>query len=71
VLALNRQAADLSSLIADEARNIRRDTQRALVESIERRTQMVWVPVTVAALIPGVLFMAVPFAQALSLFSST
>lgn len=69
VLALNRQAADLSRLIADEARSIRRDAQRDLVEAIERRTQMVWIPVTVAALVPGVIFMAVPFVQALSLFS--
>jgi tight adherence protein C len=71
VLALNRQAADLSKLIADEARAVRRDAQRDLVETIERRTQMVWIPVTVAALIPGVIFMAVPFVQALSLFSGT
>jgi tight adherence protein C len=71
VLALNRQAADLSRLVADEARSIRRDAQRDLIESIERRTQMVWIPVTVAALVPGVIFMAVPFVQALSLFSST
>jgi tight adherence protein C len=69
VLSLNRQAADLSRLIAEEARCIRRDAQRELVESIERRTQMVWIPVTVAALVPGVIFMAVPFVQALSLFS--
>ena len=42
-----------------------------LVESIERRTQMVWIPVTVAALVPGVIFMAVPFVEALSLFSGS
>jgi hypothetical protein len=71
VLALNRQAADLSKLIADEARAARRDAQRDLIETIERRTQMVWIPVTVAALIPGVIFMAVPFVQALSLFSAS
>lgn len=71
VLALNRQAGDLSRLIAEEARSIRRDAQRELIESIERRTQMVWIPVTVAALVPGVIFMAVPFVQALSLFSGT
>ena len=71
VLALNRQAGDLSKLIADEARSARRDAQRDLVEIIERRTQMVWIPVTVAALVPGVIFMAVPFLQALSLFSGS
>lgn len=71
VLALNRQAADLSKLIGDEANAARRDAQRDLIETIERRTQMVWIPVTVAALIPGVIFMAVPFVQALSLFSAS
>jgi len=71
VLALNRQAADLSKLIADEARAARRDAQRDLVETIERRAQMVWIPVTVSALVPGVIFMAVPFVQALSLFSGS
>ena len=71
VLALNRQAGDLSKLIGDEARSVRRDAQRDLIETIERRTQMVWIPVTVAALVPGEIFMAIPFVQALSLFSGS
>ena len=40
-----------------------------LIEAIERRTQQVWIPVTFAALVPGVLLMGVPFVDALSLFS--
>lgn len=71
VLALNRQAGDLSRLISDEARAIRRDVHRDLVETIERRGQQVWIPVTVAALVPGVIFLAVPFVEALRLFSDT
>ncbi|HEX6417805.1 MAG TPA: type II secretion system F family protein [Acidimicrobiales bacterium] len=71
VLALNRQAADLSRLIGDEARAIRRDVHRELVERIERRGQQVWIPVTVAALVPGAIFLAVPFIEALRLFSNT
>jgi len=71
VLALNRQAADLSKLITDEARSARRDAHRDLIETIERRTQMVWIPVTVAALVPGVIFMAIPFINALSLFAGS
>jgi tight adherence protein C len=70
VLALNREATDLGRLVSDEAHAIRRDLQRELVETIERRAQHVWVPVTVAALVPGVLFMAVPFIEALRLFSA-
>lgn len=69
VLSLNRETADLGRLIADEARAIRRDSHRELIESIERRNQQVWIPVTVAALIPGVLLMGIPFIDALSLFA--
>ncbi|HUP87206.1 MAG TPA: type II secretion system F family protein [Acidimicrobiales bacterium] len=71
VLALNREASDLGRLISDEARNIRRDVQRELVETMERRSQSVWIPVTVATLVPGVIFMAIPFIEALRLFSGS
>jgi len=70
VLALNREAGDLGGLIAEEARSTRRDVQRELVESIERRSQQVWIPVTVATLVPGVIFMAVPFIEAMSAFGT-
>lgn len=69
VLALNREAGDLGRLISEEARSIRREVQRELIETIERRGQMVWIPVTVATLVPGVLFLAVPFIEALRVFS--
>lgn len=65
VLALNREATDLGRLIAEEARTIRRDVHRELVATMERRGQQVWIPVTVATLLPGVIFIAIPFTQAL------
>ena len=71
VLSLNREGGDLGRLIADEARSIRRDAHREMIERIERRGEQVWIPVTVATLLPGVIFMAVPFVQALSLFSNS
>ena len=71
VLALNREAGDLGRLVADEARSIRRDVQRELIEQIERRAQQVWIPVTVATLVPGAVLLAVPFIEALRLFSTT
>ena len=71
VLALNREASDLGRLLSEEARAIRRDLQRRLVETAERRGQQVWIPVTIAALLPGVVFIAIPFLEALSLFSSS
>jgi tight adherence protein C len=70
VLALNREAADLGRLISEEARAIRKDVQRELVETMERRSQSVWIPVTVATLIPGVILLAIPFTQALKLFTT-
>jgi tight adherence protein C len=70
VLALNREAGDLGRLLAEEARAIRRDVQRELVETMERRGQQVWIPVTVATLVPGAVFLAIPFVEALRLFSS-
>jgi Flp pilus assembly protein TadB len=71
ILALNRQASDLGRLISQEARAIRRDVQRDLVERIERREQQVWIPVTVATLLPGVIFLAVPFIEAMRLFAGS
>ena len=71
VLALNREASDLGRLVSEEARGIRRDAHRMLVETIGRKAQQVWIPVTVAALVPGVLFLVVPFLEAMRLFSQT
>lgn len=70
VLSLNREAGDLGSLISDEARSIRRSAHRELIESIERKDQQVWIPVAIAALIPGTILIAVPFIQAMRTFSS-
>ena len=71
VLALNREAGDLGRLIAEEARSIRREVQRELIEQIERRSQQVWIPVTVAALLPGAIFIAIPFIHALRAFGAS
>jgi tight adherence protein C len=70
VLALDREASDLGRLLTDEARNDRAEVHRELVESIERRGQQVWIPVTVATLVPGVLLLAVPFVEAMRLFTT-
>ena len=70
VLALNRDTSDLARLVAAEARAVRRDVHRELLEVVERRNQAVWIPVTVATLVPGVVFLAIPFVEALRLFGS-
>ncbi len=70
ILTLHQAATDLGPLISAEARVIRREAHRRLVAQMEQRAQLVWVPVTVAALLPGAIFLAVPFADALRLVSS-
>jgi Flp pilus assembly protein TadB len=71
VLALNREASDLGRLISEEARAIRRDAQRALVEIVDRRAQQVWIPVTVATLLPGSIFLMIPFLEAIRIYGNT
>ena len=71
VLALERDTSDLGQLISEEARTTRREAHRRMLEVIELRGQQVWIPVTVATLVPGVLFLAVPFLEAMRLFSSS
>ncbi len=68
ILALNKEAGDLGSMVAAEARNVRTESHRELLEAIEKKNQQVWIPVTLAALIPGVILMMIPFISALSDF---
>ena len=68
ILALNKEAGDLGSMVAAEARNVRTESHRELLEAIEKKNQQVWIPVTLAALIPGVILMMIPFVSALSAF---
>lgn len=70
VLALSSETADLGRMISDEARSIRKDVQRQMVETMDRRAQSVWIPVTVATLVPGVILLAIPFTEALRLFTN-
>jgi tight adherence protein C len=69
VLTLHSAAADIGRLVTAEARATRRDLQRRTLEQIERRSEQVWVPVTVATLVPGAILLAVPFLAALHQFS--
>lgn len=66
VLALNSEASDLGALVSAEARSIRASAHRELLETIEKRSQLVWIPVTVATLVPGLIFLAVPFYAAMA-----
>jgi tight adherence protein C len=70
VLILHSEAQDLGRLVSAEARYARRDLHRRSLELMDRRSQQVWVPVTVATLVPGVILLAVPFLAALRLFAN-
>ena len=69
ILSLSGEASDLGRMVSDEARAQRRDVHRELLSAIERKAQQVWIPVTVATLVPGVIFIAVPFMSALRQFT--
>lgn len=69
ILALHRSTTDLGRLIGQEARSIRDQLHRELLATLERRTQQVWIPVTVATLVPGVMFLLVPFLAAVRSFT--
>ena len=66
VLTLHEDATDVAALVSDEARSARMEAHRRLIARIERRSEQVWMPVTVAALVPGCVLLAIPFSDALS-----
>ncbi len=69
VLGLAEGASDIGPMIAAEARAARQDLHRDLIAAVERAGQQVWIPVTVAALVPGVIVIAVPFLHAVGRFA--
>lgn len=69
VLTLAGETADLDHLVEQESDAIRAEAHRGLLADLERRSQQVWVPVTVATLLPGSLLLLVPFLDALRLFA--
>lgn len=70
VLTVHSTAADLGRMVSSEARSARRDLHRRTIEVMERRGEQVWVPVTVATLVPGAILLAVPFLAALRVFAN-
>jgi Flp pilus assembly protein TadB len=71
VLSLHHRTPDLAELMGREVDATRDELHRDLLAEIDRRSQQVWIPVTVAALIPGAIFLLVPFFDALRLFGAT
>ena len=69
VLTLHEDAADIAALVSDEARSARSAAHRRLIERIERRNEQVWIPVTVAALVPGAILLSIPFSDTLQSYT--
>lgn len=65
-----RRAADLLlartttsetlALLAGLIQQLRNEQRFTLIADIERRNQLVWIPVTIAVLVPGMIFIAIP-----------
>ena len=70
VLTLHEETTDIAALVSDEARSARMEAHRRLIAHIERRNEQVWIPVTVAALVPGSVLLAIPFSDALASFTA-
>ncbi len=70
VLTLHSDASDLARLVSAEARQARRELHTRTIAQIDRRAEQVWIPVTVAALVPGTILLAVPFLDALRIFAN-
>lgn len=66
VLTMHQETSDIGHLVSQEARASREEAHRGLIEFIEKRAQLVWIPVTVATLVPGLIFLAVPFISAMN-----
>ncbi len=69
LLSLNHRTSDLGHLVAQEAAVQRREGHRELLADLERRSQQVWIPITLAALVPGSMVLAIPLLDSLRAFN--
>ncbi len=60
LLLAKMTAAETTSLIAGLIDQLKKEQRFQLISDIERRNQLVWLPVTIAVLIPGMIFIAIP-----------
>ncbi len=68
LLDANYSSPELPSLLDEQSRSLRRRQQLELTEKLAKRAQAVWIPVSVAALVPGIIFVMIPFVSALHAF---
>jgi type II secretory pathway component PulF len=65
LIAAQHETPNLAQLLQQQAALQRSEAHRQLIADLDKRSQAVWIPVTVATLVPGVIFLAIPFLSAL------
>jgi hypothetical protein len=65
LLEANYSSPELPALLDEQSRSFRRRQQLELTEKLAKRAQAVWIPVSVAALVPGIIFVMIPLISAL------
>ncbi len=60
LISAKTTSSEMLSLISASIHQMNKEQHFAMVAEIERRNQLVWIPVTIAVLIPGMIFIAIP-----------
>jgi Flp pilus assembly protein TadB len=68
VVSVHSLTAELPWLLSNEMEVLQRRRRLQLTETLEKRSQLVWIPVSVAILIPGTLLLVIPLISALKFF---
>ena len=60
LLIAKTTTSETLTLMAGLVQQLRSEQRFSLIATIERRNQLVWIPVTIAVLVPGMIFIAIP-----------
>lgn len=69
LLGRHTYSPELSNLLRDELGTLRRESRLRLLKVLEKRSQIVWIPVTVAILVPGSILLTIPLLQMMKTFA--
>jgi Flp pilus assembly protein TadB len=70
LIHLHINTPELGQLLHAELVTLRRNRHLQLIETLEIRSQLVWIPVSIAILIPGTILLAIPLINSLKFFSA-
>ncbi|TAN20543.1 MAG: hypothetical protein EPN30_10060 [Actinomycetota bacterium] len=60
LLLARTTTSETLTLMAGLVQQLRSEQNFSLIATIEKRNQLVWIPVTIAVLVPGMIFIAIP-----------